>query len=424
MSFPASLKHDEPEESWTQPHKKHFHLSESIKPQAPVLTVYSHLHPRADQIPKPEARQRSSSLGSNSSEEVIVFRGRERAAARTPKSTDQLTSFVKKSGSLSRITKLTSSNNPFDSLLTTNDCTFNSSQSASPHDASSQSPFFEERDWGTKGGYLVSDISKPKSPARNINPPKYQTVPDFLAKPEQIDENDSAIAEQLSNLSEVDPAQNGVGGIATKKDSDPLIESTKNIDKHTPNHQMCMRRVNTADMIHKPRVEIRAKLLGLDSATLHQATDDGDEHQGQDESSLSNVYLRRSRVAPEAEKIRTSEKSNLYLSSIPDENEIFDYGEFDIMDRQRPSIQSRGKKKHRHLPLEPNNSDLERSMQLTWEGDRMKKKLRKQAREELRQLGLLDKKSKVRLNPKYPQDLLPGDAKEQIKVFLQSPQAR
>lgn len=185
-----------------------------------------------------------------------------------------------------------------------------------------------------------------------------------------------------------------------------------------------IRKLRITNTLQNPMTEVHANSRDLDPTTTQRATDDGDESQDKDELSMSSMYLRQSRALSKAGKVRKSKKSHPSPRTFLDESDTFDYGEFDIMDRQRPSIQPRPKRRNRHLTLESTDSVFEDSMQLTWEADRAKKKLRKQAREDLRQLGLLEKKGKASLKSRCVQGLSLVDVEEQLRIFLQSPQER
>lgn len=200
------------------------------------------------------------------------------------------------------------------------------------------------------------------------------------------------------------------------------LEAQANFDYINTEQNMRMLRIE--NMARKPIPGMYAKIFDLDPEFTPLATDDEDEYQEKDEASLPNMSLLQSQVLPKAGKIKKSKKVRSSAATFPDESDVFDYGEFDILDRQRPSIQPRGKTKNRHINLEPCDLVFENSMQIAWEGDREKKKLRKQAREDLRQLGLLDKKGKASLKSRYSQGLSLGDVEEQLKGFLQSPQER
>lgn len=113
-----------------------------------------------------------------------------------------------------------------------------------------------------------------------------------------------------------------------------------------------------------------------------------------------------------------------FATNYLDGPEIFGYGDFDILDRQRPSIQPRDKTGNWLKSLEYVNPELEASMQKTWENDREKKKTQKKTRKDLRQLGLLDKHGKARSTSRFGQGLSLGNVEVEVKVFLQSSRER
>lgn len=97
------------------------------------------------------------------------------------------------------------------------------------------------------------------------------------------------------------------------------------------------------------------------------------------------------------------------------------YDDFDVMDFERPSVQRKSKGKKGKLVLDLSDSELEESMNNAWENDRVKKKERKQEREELRAQGLLgNKNGKPNMRDKYKEGIAIGDIREEIKNFLQS----
>ena len=68
-----------------------------------------------------------------------------------------------------------------------------------------------------------------------------------------------------------------------------------------------------------------------------------------------------------------------------------------------------------------NDSELEEAMQAAWDNDRIKKKERKEEREELRGLGLLGSKNgKPDLKQKYKEGVGIEDIKDGIRRFLMS----
>ncbi|TVY80862.1 Protein SQS1 [Lachnellula suecica] len=94
------------------------------------------------------------------------------------------------------------------------------------------------------------------------------------------------------------------------------------------------------------------------------------------------------------------------------------YDGFDVMDFDRPSLKKKPKGRKGKLAFDLSDSELEASMQMAFENDRIKKKERKQEREELRAQGLLgNKNGKPDLKQKYKEGLGIHEVKEEIKRF-------
>ncbi|KAG6060269.1 hypothetical protein E4U33_006973 [Claviceps sp. LM78 group G4] len=97
--------------------------------------------------------------------------------------------------------------------------------------------------------------------------------------------------------------------------------------------------------------------------------------------------------------------------------------DFDILDRNRPSVQRvrRGKGvRAKDVGFSSCDSDLEQQLQVAWKNDRRRKKERKQQRDELRLLGLLRKKNAVDdLKLKYPSGMSILQVAQELRSFLQ-----
>lgn len=199
------------------------------------------------------------------------------------------------------------------------------------------------------------------------------------------------------------------------------IEVQDHFDTTSTERKMRSLQIETLAEMSVPEMQMRLFDQGLEFTP--SVTDDEDEFQENDELLMPNMNLLHSRMLSGTGFIKMSKKSRSSAALFLDEPDVDGYGEFDIMDRQRPSIQSRSMK-IRRLNTQPCDMVFENHMQLTWEGDRAKKKLRKQAREDLRQLGLLDKKGKVSHKSKYSPGFSLGELEEQIKFLLQSSQER
>ncbi|KAH6677537.1 hypothetical protein B0J14DRAFT_345847 [Halenospora varia] len=97
------------------------------------------------------------------------------------------------------------------------------------------------------------------------------------------------------------------------------------------------------------------------------------------------------------------------------------YDGFDVLDFDRPSLKKKPKGRKGKLVFDLSDSELEASMQMAWDNDRIKKKERKQEREELRSQGLLrSKNGKPDLKGKYKEGMGIHAVKEEIKNFLMS----
>jgi hypothetical protein len=98
------------------------------------------------------------------------------------------------------------------------------------------------------------------------------------------------------------------------------------------------------------------------------------------------------------------------------------YDGFNVMDFDRPSLKKKPKGRKGKLILDDvDDSELEESMQAAWNSDRIKKKERKQEREELRARGLLGSKNgKPDLKQKYKEGMGIESIKDEIKSFLMS----
>ncbi|TVY36024.1 Protein SQS1 [Lachnellula subtilissima] len=95
------------------------------------------------------------------------------------------------------------------------------------------------------------------------------------------------------------------------------------------------------------------------------------------------------------------------------------YDGFDVMDFDRPSLKKKPKGRKGKISFDLSDSEFEASMQVAFENDRLKKKARKQERDELRAQGLLgNKNGKPDLKQKFKEGMSIHDVKDQIKGFL------
>ena len=99
------------------------------------------------------------------------------------------------------------------------------------------------------------------------------------------------------------------------------------------------------------------------------------------------------------------------------------YDGFDVMDFNRASLRKRQKGKGANIDFQLSDSEMERSLEAAWQKDRSKKRVRKEARAELRAQGLLGKKKDHRpdLKAKYSDGITFDQIKVEIAHFLNSP---
>jgi hypothetical protein len=165
------------------------------------------------------------------------------------------------------------------------------------------------------------------------------------------------------------------------------------------------------------RLLAKQEELGMGSAEIMLF--DGDAIEDEDEIQLSKHTF--SPVMLPSRKTRAKGRSaKRPRGEFPAAGLLADaYDGFDVMDFDRPSLKKKPKGRKGKLVFDLSDSELEASMQMAWDNDRIKKKERKQEREELRAQGLLgSKNSKPDLKQKYREGMGIDAVKEEIKSFL------
>ncbi|KAG6021866.1 hypothetical protein E4U19_005397 [Claviceps sp. Clav32 group G5] len=170
--------------------------------------------------------------------------------------------------------------------------------------------------------------------------------------------------------------------------------------------------------------------------------DEGHQHPNKiaSTSDRQHVYHLKSKSSDDQDALATSVANQMLESnSFSDMNSFHDSStsvtqkksyaltpqevDFDILDRNRPSVQRvrRGKGvRAKDVGCSSFDSDLEQQLQIAWKNDRRRKKERKQQRDELRMLGLLRKKNAVDdLKLKYPSGMSVLQVAQELRSFLQ-----
>lgn len=141
----------------------------------------------------------------------------------------------------------------------------------------------------------------------------------------------------------------------------------------------------------------------------------------EDEDDDVGSFIRPSFKASKFTSTKSSRGSQRAKGDFPSATLLADaYDGFDVMDFDRPSLKKKPKGRKGKLILDDiSDSELEASMQATWDNGREKKKERKQEREELRAQGLLGSKNgKIDMKQKYKEGMGMYAVREEIKNFL------
>lgn len=205
-------------------------------------------------------------------------------------------------------------------------------------------------------------------------------------------------------------------------DSDELDIDDDAAADEDDNEDLMERKINQMSDEKIARLLAKQEELGMGSSELILFDDgDSDEDEDEDEDGIptfSNNTFSPVMLSKKSEARGRSSKRP--RGDFPSATMLADaYDGFDVMDFDRPSLKKKPKDRRGKLAFNPSDSELEASMETAWENDRLKKKERKQEREELRAQGLLGSKNgKPDLKQKYKEGMGIHAVKEEIKKFL------
>ncbi|KAL8711121.1 MAG: hypothetical protein Q9220_004502 [cf. Caloplaca sp. 1 TL-2023] len=174
------------------------------------------------------------------------------------------------------------------------------------------------------------------------------------------------------------------------------------------------------------RLLAKQEELGLGSSEL--LLFDGDDEIDQDHSQAGQsgaVYIKNHSSIKTSGGRKSSKRAQQYgaipsSSSFSHEILVDAYGDFDVMDRDRPSLRRTPKGRSKKLMLALSDSELEASIQSAWEKDRSKKKVRKQERENLRAQGILGETGQPHLQARYREGISLQSVQDEIRQFMTS----
>jgi len=170
-------------------------------------------------------------------------------------------------------------------------------------------------------------------------------------------------------------------------------------------------------MTNEQIARLLAKQEELDMGSEHLMLFDGAAESDDDASGFSDHITTRE----QSKRVRgTFKGSTRPKGEYPAATALAEaYDGFDVMDFERPSLKKKLKGRKGKLAFDLGDSKLEASMQMAWDNDRVRKKERKQGREELRSQGLLGtRRGKPDLSAKYKEGMGIQAVKDEIKHFL------
>lgn len=195
------------------------------------------------------------------------------------------------------------------------------------------------------------------------------------------------------------------------------VDLQKDMDNSLDEHDLPSRRRERLADEKIARLLSKQEELGLGSSNL--LLYDGDED-GKDDHFLpsrKDEYIGALRNRSKTNRFTNHLVSTSAFTGMLNADALDDV---DIIDQGRPNLRRKSKARRGTPGLELTDTEIENSIQLAWENDRAKKKIRKQEREELRAQGLLGKKNKPDLKPKYSEGISMADIKNEIEGFLLS----
>lgn len=160
--------------------------------------------------------------------------------------------------------------------------------------------------------------------------------------------------------------------------------------------------------------------FGSGDLLLFDGQEHGEEDQAASSRKVTHNYALRSRDKKKNQTLKNAQSTSPYTKILGGDP----YDGFDLMDQEHPSLRKRHKGRRGAVALKLTGTDVDTdvddSMQLAWENDRAKKKIRKQEREERRTQGLLGKKNRTDLKTKYTEGMSIAEINYEIKGFLLS----
>ena len=235
----------------------------------------------------------------------------------------------------------------------------------------------------------------------------------FLNKPEDL------------KLIEIFEAQSQMMGFATSSESDSEdIDSTLGVTEEHSEDEEENEDGDNDDVEAEMDDEQLARVLQM-QADLGLSTDNvvlfgGDEYFKKDLDLRSDLQRFDRPWKKRQNRSKRSQPSFPSASAMADALDADPYNGFDIMDTERPSLRLKKKGRRGQLPVElVHDPEWGEQFQAAWDNDRVKKRLKKAEREELRKQGLLGRKGRgPDLSIKYKDNTSMNEVVEEIRGFM------
>ncbi|KAL8898358.1 MAG: hypothetical protein Q9207_006742 [Kuettlingeria erythrocarpa] len=190
-----------------------------------------------------------------------------------------------------------------------------------------------------------------------------------------------------------------------------------NMDNMEDEHDLLAR--NQASMTDERIARLLAKQeeLGLSSNELLLFDGDEDQSSENDDVVFQSAATKHRRQGKKKQRYQSTDA----FPAATELADMFDqdpYGDFDVMDHDRPSLKSSPRSRRNAPVLDISDIELEASLQLAWQKDRSNKKIKKREREELRVQGLLGTNGQADFKIKYWEGISFRDIRDELTEFM------
>lgn len=227
-----------------------------------------------------------------------------------------------------------------------------------------------------------------------------------------------AVDEDIASYASTDEESNG-----SIEDAELAAGLQDNMDNTEDDRDFLARKQARMTDEHIARLLAKQEELGLSSNELLLFDGDEDHSSEKDDVVFQSAITQHSRQGKRRQRYQSTGAfpAAIELADMFDQDP---YGDFDVMDHDRPSLKSAPRSRRNAPVFDISDIELEASLQLAWQKDRSKKKIKKREREELRGQGLLGANGQADLKVKYREGISFGDIRDELTEFMISARQR